>query len=174
MSAFVHEHDHIDLLVTYLASGDRDSVAGISTMYEGKSFFQQLDPDYTYESDGYEPLPARPGRISCTQLGKLLLAQNIRSVLTRYETAPQSDIEEYAAALDSYEYRPVDASRMRLAEEYDQAVIVAANSYSYQSCETDDWPETDAARWINRIITNAASKLAHPDTLETYAWRYQR
>ena len=172
MSAFVHGNDHINLLVTYLATGDRHVVPGIHSVDQGRLFFQRLDPDYTVESDGYRLNLERPARISPDQLGRLLLAQNIRSVLTRYENVPEQELEDYAAQLDRYQYQPVNLSAMRLKEELHQVLIVAAKSYSYQACETEDWPETDAARWINTIILQAASNLAEPDLLDTRAWSY--
>ncbi|WP_035809849.1 hypothetical protein, partial [Curtobacterium sp. S6] len=44
MSAFVHGNDHINLLVTYLATLDRESVAGIYTKdWNGEKMFQRLD-----------------------------------------------------------------------------------------------------------------------------------
>lgn len=174
MSAFVHSNDHINLLVTYLATADRHVVPGIHTLDQGRLFFQRLDPDYTVESDRYRLNLERPARISPDQLGRLLLAQNIRSVLARYGNVPEQELEDYAAQLDSYRYQPVNLSAMQVKGELHQALIVAAKSFSYQACESEDWPETDAARWINLIILQAASNLAEPDQLETHAWSYSR
>ena len=115
------------------------------------------------------PGPDRP-----EDLGRVLLTENIRSVLARYENAPQSELEDYAQALDNYWYQPVDLSPMRLCEELDRAIIVAAESYDYQACESEDYWGSDAAAWIRCIIRKAATKLACSETLETDAWSFQR
>ena len=174
MSAFVHGTDHIDLMVTYLATGDRETVKGIETTHEGHYRFVELDPDYFPNRDTRSVGGKDPFRIGPDELGCLLLAQNIRSVLSRYKNADADEIARYSKTLADYRYRPVNVSRMRIAGELDRVAIVAAQSFAYQAGETEDWPATDAYRWTTSIISTAARRLANPDLLTTDAWCFHR
>ena len=67
-------------------------------------------------------------RADSQEIGQILLNENFRSVNCRYD-------EDYPP--DTYAYCPIRA--------YSAAEILKACAcYEYQSCETDDWEETEA------------------------------
>jgi hypothetical protein len=89
--------------------------------------------------------------------GRLLLAENIRSVRYRY---PDDAPDELPGPVptpqaDAYTFNP-----RGLPAELDPAwVIRAADCLRYQSCETPDWPETAACTILEAIREAAIGAL---------------
>lgn len=132
MSAFVVSHSLIDAVVT----------AAVSDRVHG-------GPYYRKHKGGNHVQMSQAG---ATELGRILLAENERSVLDRYpdvtvDTAPGT-IGETSA---NYRYKERQASPV--------AVLKALDCLSYQSCETDDWEDSEAFRIIDVIRSRAISRL---------------
>lgn len=86
-------------------------------------------------------------------VGAMLLAQNRRSVDFRYN---ESDIEEpYLHAVSTTPREPVE-------------ILKAIDCYEYQSCETPDWEDSEAARFCQALRALLIGKL--PGYAEADAW----
>jgi hypothetical protein len=82
------------------------------------------------------------------QVGNLLLAENVRSVNARY---------------DDHEPVPTYSYRMPTRAYSEVEVIKACDCLKYQSCETDDYRETEAYAALNAIREKAIHALAGYD-----------
>jgi hypothetical protein len=83
----------------------------------------------------------------------MLLAQNRRSVDFRYA---ESDIEEpYTHALST--------------TRTPAAMLKAIDCYEYQSCETPDWEDTEAARFCQALRAHLIHQLPGYDEADTWA-----
>jgi len=129
MSAFVVSDDHISLLVT----------AAMDDRHFSSSYFSTLpgapkgdDPD---DADA---------------LGKALLRENTRSVLFRY----QGDDLEGMEAIERYTFRRIHPTFVTPV-----IVLKACDCYDYQACETNDYHERWAAKWVQQLRKSMISKL---------------
>lgn len=169
MSAFVHTAEHIDLLVSYAI---RDTVASSSI----KIFTTRAGEPTLWECTGFhapEPIPStkwnvRHEWIDADELGKLLLRQNVRSVLYRYSDLPSDEMGEYADTINGYRWEPVMLDEISNVE---AVVIMACRSFAYQSCESLDYEQTDAHRWVEAIYHAAADAIADS---EGCGWTFTR
>lgn len=98
--------------------------------------------------DGYNDLGMKP-----EDMGRLLLAENVRSVLHRYgdDTLGVDEVAEYAAQIDGYKYVEVVA-----AKQVDALKLL--DSWAYQTCETEDYKTTkawDLGEQIKHILIKA-------------------
>ena len=126
MSAFICNSAHFAALAAFAVSNDRSSAA----ISEWRSA---------------SPLD------SARRIARELALENIRSVCHRYKSDKP---EEYAHIADEAE---------ALAEKYyfspgqltPVGIIKMCHSYSYQSCETEDWTQTLAHRQIEWIRSQA-------------------
>ena len=108
---------------------------------------------------------------TCAAAGKMLLRQNVDSLIARYGDDPC----DFAEVLASYEYRVTSLLPM-LKPVY---LLKLCDCYDYQACETEDYDESAAARFVNRLrkyaIMNlpgydqALWDLKDVDTLRSYA-----
>lgn len=88
-----------------------------------------------------------PSRVSGEQpqkLGQMLLEQNYRSVNWRYNDN---------AAVPTYVFRPFTGPMTPVG------ILKACQCYDYQSCETEDYEKTDAARLVDAIRSKAIRSL---------------
>lgn len=83
-----------------------------------------------------------------TATGKMLRAENAKSLLTRYSDDP----EMYASDVDGYVFRADPDENL-------PAVHLALHSYDYQSCESDDYMDSEAARFVERWTEAITKKL---------------
>lgn len=82
-----------------------------------------------------------------TKLGQLLLAENVRSVAHRYAELPETNrTTEYVFKEQSKTLKPV-------------ALIKLCECLEYQSCETEDYYQTDAYAKLKSIIDSFISLL---------------
>jgi len=77
-------------------------------------------------------------------LGLMLWAENIRSVVCRYNLSGTKEEEQYRLDLASYRFRRYAGLRA-------SAVASALACYDYQSCECPDYRETAAASFVYRL-----------------------
>lgn len=112
-------------------------------IYEGLWF--ELDGNYQYLTKENAGIVAQK-----------LHAENVRSVNARYR-------EETSDEYTGWQYHP------QVRELYSEADIAQAlNSYDYQSCETDDYHETWAAKTVNLMRKDLLRQIT--DNVETDTW----
>lgn len=98
--------------------------------------------------------------------GSALVAENVRSVLYRYDEAiDHNEAQGYAAEMD-YRHRPVPARDLSIV-----GAIKACHCWRYQSCEHDDHASSDAWQHIDRLINHLINTL---DGYDTAPWEYHR
>ena len=78
------------------------------------------------------------------RIASVLYAENVRSVNARYNDAAPAHGHEY---------------RIELSHLSHIGAIKACHCLAYQSCETDDWEETEAAAILRAIEASAVRKL---------------
>lgn len=112
-------------------------------------------------------------------LATVLAKENIRSVEYRYPdvkghaardffTVPYASNEAYIAACGE----PWKPGVPRLPVESDLSPVEAVklvDSLEYQSCETPDWENTEAYKWLNAIARRAARRI-DPAGYDKAAW----
>jgi len=132
MSAFIVGHDHIDALLSFAC--DLTSYSRI---------------------DGINTSTA-------TKIGKMLLAENERSVGYRYnEDNPDDMPGTIGQTSRNYKYR-----YFRLpAEQIKKCVWVlhGCSCFDYQACETPDYEQSEACKLIDKIRRAAIRALPHYD-----------
>jgi len=118
MSAFFVSTHHIDVLVS--AAIDLEAYSG----------------------------PPRIERVThhrATQVGQMLLAENLRSMLARYPRGAGTDeADGYQAAVDSYQHRFYHGVRLTAAAH-------AVSCYDYQSCEHDAYGTSQAKAFVEAL-----------------------
>jgi hypothetical protein len=130
MSAFVVSHDHIDALLTF---ADRRKMRG------------QLD--YSEQ-------------LSWTQIGKILLAENERSVCHRYtDCVPGNCPGKIGEEAIGYKFRHMHELAMMQHTALCITIIKACDCFDYQACETDDYGQSIACRMIKSIRHEAVHSL---------------
>ncbi len=106
-------------------------------------------------ADGYLPSAVRD--LTDTDLGQILLSENVRSVNTRYNETDETP---------TYAYRPVPFDALSAV-----TVLKSVQCVDYQSCETDDWQTTIAHRVLKAIEAGA---IAHLPGYRDAAWGWTR
>lgn len=143
MSAFMVAKLHIDLLVQVAVEGPPG--AHPSSWHP---FHYYAVP--SCELRGYDlDLRQQANRVvdlaGADTLGQMLAAENTRSVRERYDDADaRSLIPDWADS--GYCYTPPHGRRPNVIE-----LLKAINCYEYQTCETDDWADTEAAQFCNTL-----------------------
>ena len=100
--------------------------------------------------DNYDYLNAN----NSAQVAKILMDENIRSVNSRYREETQSD----------YEFEYIPSARKRPVGN----IIGALECYEYQSCETDDWHESNAWEIVCGLRKALLKMIAEKEG--TYTW----
>lgn len=130
MSAFVVSHAHIDALLTFADN-------------------KRMLNDIGYHID-------RNKQFTWTDIGRILLAENERSVCHRYPDTTPGDcpgtIGEEAISYRFKTWQP--AFRMQFTQ-LCVTVIKACDCFDYQACETDDYAESISHRIIEAIRAKA-------------------
>lgn len=158
MSAFMVSKDHIDAIVAVALHGPSDAEG----RWEGGPRWAAHDPREThwqnqewrqcslYGSTGNSSVkPVTPD-----QLGEMLWTENERS-LSRYPTdhAEMLDVVDY---LLGYTYTPVPIKHRLTAAQ----AFSAIHCLEYQSCESDDWTDTEAHRFLAALTHSIIGVLA--------------
>lgn len=81
------------------------------------------------------------------RIASVLFAENVRSVNRRYRQADPAH---------GFTFRPEHAAALRCGP---VQIIKACHCLAYQSCETDDWDETEAAAILRGIEESAVRSL---------------
>lgn len=146
MSAFVVGHDHIDALLTFAMSGRHGSAS--------------------YRANGRRVYITRE---NATEVGRILLTENERSVYHRYpDCGPGSDNTPGTIGEDAqtYEFRAWVGALSAVS------IIKGCSCFDYQACETDDYEDSLAAEIIRGIRDHALSRLPGYD--EAPGWEFDR
>ena len=122
-------------------------VKSLHSRYAGDSI------SYYWQGNSYPMLGGQAQR----HMGQVLAEQNYRSVAHLYGPDRQGDIV--------FEPFRLDPSAPLLSP---VAVLQACDCYDYQSCETGDYPDTEAWRIVDRIRNRAIKSLPGYD--EAQAW----
>jgi hypothetical protein len=132
MSAFVVDHAHIHALLTFAQT---------------KRLQDRLGYCVNHGSE----------RLSWDTLGKVLLAENERSVCHRYPDCTEGNMPgTIGQEAINYRFKMFAPFSQRL--QWPQVcvwVIKACDCYDYQACETDDYDTTPAHRMIKIIRAEA-------------------
>ena len=143
MSAYIVDHDHIDAILSFAIQHNARYVVPET----------QACVEITKEN--------------ATEIGRMLLDENERSVRTRY---PGCDVEELPGTIGQdaakYKFRrwthPIRALK----------ILKACEGFDYQACETDDYGKSLAAAIINAIRGYAIRRL--PDYDNSPGWHLHR
>lgn len=137
MSAFVVSHDHINTLLTFANKHARD----YGRIYPNRENSQQV-----LNLSNVDDLQ---------KIAEILYAQNVRSVHCRYPG------DETVFTLPGVVGEVGTDIHFRFARKNITAVaqLKLLSCYDYQSCETDDYPESLAARIVEALRKQAISAL---------------
>jgi hypothetical protein len=143
LSAYIVDHDHIDALLSY---GIQHQVRYVAP-----------------ESGSCVEIDLN----NATEIGRILLDENERSVRHRY---PGSHVDDLPGTIGQnsacYKFRrwPAPGDAM--------AMLKACDGYDYQACETDDYEQSLAATIIRAIRGFAIRRL--PGFSESPGWHMHR
>jgi hypothetical protein len=145
MSAFNVNKDTIDLLVSaWYWTGDGhympELITDTTPRTAGLDTFMEAAAGY---SPARLPMGRTDGTAKLSALGGELVAENNASVNARYgeNTEPEA-----------YNYTPLQ--RM---ENWQAVVLGAIHCYEYQACETEEWEQTFAYAYCQRLRRNITS-----------------
>src|SRR5580704_16709688 len=131
MSAFVVGHDHIDALLTF------------------------ADMKRLKDRLGYHVNKGRE-QLSLTDIGRILLAENERSVCTRYpDCTPGNTPGKVGEEAIGYRFKTLQQAFQMQHTALCVMIIKACDCYDYQACETDDYRQSIAAHIVNTIRREA-------------------
>jgi hypothetical protein len=94
----------------------------------------------------------RPSLEECHDAGRMLMAENCKSVGYRYAHIPGM-VQECADALEGYAFKP-DTTKRSAVE-----IIKACECLAYQSSEHDEWESSEAKRLLDTVKDRAIDKL---------------
>jgi hypothetical protein len=127
MSAFVCDADHIDCIITWAIQ--------VKATY--------WNPETNIRT--------QITRENATAIGTILLDQNIRSVVGRYEGSSPDFADRHKN--NTYTFRPFN-------EPLDGVTVLKQiNCLDYQSCESEEWEQTLAWRILDGITAATVRKL---------------
>ena len=166
MSAYVHGTDHIDLLASAFFEFDARGIV----RYDDQG--ARLNSPRVIDKNA--PASSRGDVIDGKWIGQLLLSENIRSVLYRYSNVDADERAEYAALADGYTFHKVPLFQDLNGQDPAGVVIAACISYGYQSCETPNYDETEAAAVIDGIFHAAVRRLRPVSAAMGTGWSFTR
>ena len=103
----------------------------------------RMDRDFSYYDDKRQERRHIKTLADCNLTGKMLLAQNYRSVNERYKNEEQTPEYNFEYSL---EWSPVE-------------IMKSCQCYEYQACETDDHEETLAIKFSRALCHAQIAKL---------------
>lgn len=133
MSAFVVGKEHINAVIT----------GGLSVQHK---------PMHYYHNGQAHQLDD----LTADRVGQMLLDENVKSVMYRYEDSPITDLPGKVNAewLIPFEYHPMAGDSMTALW-----VISITRCLMYQSCEHPEWEESEAKRFCETLIYMKISQL---------------
>lgn len=135
MSAFVVSHAHIDALLSF---------ANLKKMTDHLGYLV---------NHGTE-------KVSLTTLGRILLAENERSVLHRYPDCTEADMPgTIGEEAITYKFRQWQNVFKMNYTQLCVTIIKQCDCFDYQACENDDYEDSIAAQIIRHIRGRAVRGL---------------
>lgn len=132
MSAFMVSHDHIDALLTF---------AKDKRMQDRLSYFVNRRAE---------------GPLEWTAIGRVMLAENERSVCHRYSDCVPGNLPgKIGEEAIGYRFRPFEKFIHMAFTQKCVWIIKACDCFDYQACETDDYEESIAYKIIRSIRAEA-------------------
>lgn len=102
-----------------------------------------------------------------TELGRLMLRENYRSVDYRYKDSGSPGWPDGELGLwESYRYRSVEPAQLDPVQ-----TIKVVQCYQYQSCEHPGWGDSEAKRVTDRLLDRAIERLSG---MNEAAWVWRR
>lgn len=144
MSAYFVEPHLVDYLLTFASQRQ-----GTNSVYV-PSCNVRLPLDHQLYS-------AATRQTNLDRIGEILLAENLRSLETRYPSGHAELHGDYNPA--SYRFREHPEANRHNREAVIGQVLKACAFYDYQSCEAADYEQTDAAHIIREIRGQAIAQL---------------
>jgi len=139
MSAFVVSHDHIDALVQF-AINQRLRYRKAVPAFRGGTAHVMID----ITTD------------NATEVGQILLRENVRSVLDRYPNCTEADAPgREGEFITTYDFAYFDTIDVLPQHKLVGLILSACSCFDYQSCETNDYEESVACGIIEAIRTEA-------------------
>ena len=157
MSAYVEGRAHIDALVTLALEGPTGVPVSPMTSWHPPYF-----------GDG------RLTRERASELGRALIAENIKSVADRYPDDEPDDLpglpidKGELAAFRSYDYGDHPLMRDKRRRLTVPEAIIAISGYTYQTCEHDGWETSEVHAFMFRLLQLVASRV--PGVAEADTW----
>jgi hypothetical protein len=148
MSAYIVSHDHIDALLTFATANDPQSFGPVSYRLEPSGNLREMTQD------------------KATEIGRILLAENERSVGHRYPGDAPGDLPGAGEDVTSYTFRPWAKTPAPID------VLKGCDCFDYQACETDDYRQSEAYRIVDAIRHRAISRL--PGYSKASGWEFRR
>lgn len=143
MSAYIVGHDHIDALLTFAA-------------HERVSYFTDDDNRVEITPD------------NATEIGRILLAENERSVQHRYPgDAPDDLAGTVGERAANYQFKEFGG-----APQPALTILKGCDCFDYQACETDDYTESLACKIVDAIRRRAIIRL--PAYTNSPGWEIDR
>jgi hypothetical protein len=95
-------------------------------------------------------------------LGQMLWAENVRSVVHRYDLSGTSEHDDYLRALSAYGFKRYAGIRAA-------AAASALTCFDYQSCECPDYEDTPAALFVRQLRDAVGDR---PHGYDAEPWGY--
>jgi len=152
MSAFICDPRHVDYLVTW---AHRPRAELYVVLNDGETPPEPLRHAVSPGKQQWQtPDRLMLREINPTDLGRLLMAENVRSVMHRYDDTAPDDLPgpNDQRGVFAYAYRPIPHTRA-------DWTVSACHCWQYQTCETPDHAVTLAWRVVEAIERHAVSVL---------------
>lgn len=130
MSAFMVTNAHVDVLLSYM--NNRDGKDALNWVLRRQHKHDVECGDFT-------------------EIGRILLRENAKSVNCRYDNAEPQAFEQAESYRFRFTIKPIAQSAV--------AVIKQAHCLDYQSCEHDEWSDSLAKKILDAIISHATHRL---------------
>lgn len=167
MSAYVVTFAHIDLILT-AALNLPLRMRDICIYHDDADNHPELNPEAGYIG----PSRFKITRANATEVGRMLLRENTRSVTYKYNV-PEGSTDmpgktDETGLADLYQYRPFAGAHPH--PKLWATAFNAVRSLNYQSCETPDWEATIAHATVATMIEWFGCALADHHDPETVGW----
>jgi hypothetical protein len=169
MSAYIVNVDHIDYLVSAVGRLGADL---------HRRLHVEHDPALRGWETDFSPAAIRQGafghiywepEFDVDRLGRLLLAENIRSVMARYPGVDDLPGPVPTPEATTYRHTSVPWEQITPA-----GVIVAVKCWRYQTCETRDHEQSLAWRVMDELYDMAVQAMISSQDPDTWNWTRPR
>jgi hypothetical protein len=154
MSAFVVDKAHINAMVRFGLTSPQRTHSPLS-WYDVDTKTIKYTGDYEAYSRELQSHRHQLTREMADVVGQMLLDENVKAVGIRYSSSPVTDLPGRADAEYLIPYKVTFSYRIPTPVE----VLSLINCYEYQSCEDDDYYETEAHHFCEALKNMAIRSL---------------